>query len=130
MFSQRAVAEYESIITSSNGLGRTIIMWQTLRQSSLVSNLIPLCLAAVLSIGAAHGMTNVESKVESKNGETSGVDANVVEANIASVVPTAEDDKWLQIPWHTNLMQARLDAQRLHCPLFLWGMNGNPMGCI
>jgi hypothetical protein len=79
-------------------------------------------------------MANVESKnVESKNVESnlesSIVESNNIESKIASVVPTAEEDKWLQIPWHTNLMQARLEAQRLNRPLFLWVMNGNPMGC-
>jgi len=81
----------------------------------LFFNLIPLWLAAPLSTAAATGMVNnVESNIES---------------NIASIVPSPEEDKWLTIPWHTNLMQARLEAQQQNRPLFLWVMNGNPLGC-
>jgi hypothetical protein len=50
-------------------------------------------------------------------------------SQIASVIPTAEEDRWLAIPWRTDIMQARLEAQRYNRPLFLWVMNGHPMGC-
>lgn len=52
-----------------------------------------------------------------------------LDARVASVLPTPQEDLWLTIPWRSNLMQARLEAQRLNRPLFLWVMNGNPMGC-
>jgi hypothetical protein len=48
---------------------------------------------------------------------------------IAAILPKASEDKWLQIPWRTNLMQARLEAQKAGKPLFLWVMVGNPQGC-
>ena len=35
----------------------------------------------------------------------------------------------MQIPWRTNLMQARAESQRTGKPLFLWVMDGNPLGC-
>jgi hypothetical protein len=52
-----------------------------------------------------------------------------LDAKIASVVPTAEEEKWLTIPWRTNLMEARAEAQREGKPMFLWIMNGSPLGC-
>lgn len=52
-----------------------------------------------------------------------------LDAKVASVLPTPEEERWLTIPWRTNLMQARWEAQQLNKPLFLWVMNGNPMGC-
>ncbi len=48
---------------------------------------------------------------------------------IATVVPKADEDKWLTIPWRTNLMEARQESQRTGKPMFLWIMNGNPLGC-
>lgn len=48
---------------------------------------------------------------------------------IASVLPTPQEDRWLQVPWRTSLMPARVEAQNLNRPMFLWIMNGNPMGC-
>jgi hypothetical protein len=55
--------------------------------------------------------------------------AQSLDANIAAVLPTTLEDRWLTVPWRTNAMKARLDAQNLNRPLFLWIMNGNPMGC-
>jgi hypothetical protein len=55
--------------------------------------------------------------------------AHGLDAKVASIVPTEGEDRWLTVPWHTSIMQARVEAQNLSRPLFLWIMNGNPMGC-
>lgn len=52
-----------------------------------------------------------------------------LERNVQSVLPTEAENRWQTIPWQTNLMAARVEAQRLNKPMFLWVMNGNPMGC-
>ena len=43
--------------------------------------------------------------------------------------PTAKETKWLQIPWRTNLWQARMDAAATGKPIYLWEMDGHPLGC-
>ena len=48
---------------------------------------------------------------------------------IANILPKPEEERWLQVPWRTNLMAARAEAQRVGKPLFLWVMVGNPQGC-
>jgi hypothetical protein len=48
---------------------------------------------------------------------------------IKSVLPKPEEEKWLTIPWRTSLMAARAEAQKLGKPMFLWIMNGHPLGC-
>jgi hypothetical protein len=45
------------------------------------------------------------------------------------VVPTPAEEKFLTVPWETNLMAAREEAQKTGKPLFLWIMVGNPQGC-
>jgi hypothetical protein len=52
-----------------------------------------------------------------------------LERRIASVVPTPAEEKFLTVPWRTNVMAARDEAQRAGRPLFLWIMVGNPQGC-
>lgn len=52
-----------------------------------------------------------------------------VDSLVASVLPTAIEEKWLSIPWRTNLMVARKEASREGKPLFIWMMNGHPLGC-
>jgi len=55
--------------------------------------------------------------------------ATDLETRIAAILPKPAEDRWLQVPWRTNLMQARQEAQAAGKPLFLWVMVGNPQGC-
>jgi hypothetical protein len=48
---------------------------------------------------------------------------------VRAVMPTAAEERWLHIPWRTSLMEARAVAQREGKPMFLWIMNGSPLGC-
>src|SRR5262249_39703404 len=52
-----------------------------------------------------------------------------VDREITALLPAADEDVFLTIAWHTQLMQARAEAARLKRPLFLWVMNGHPLGC-
>jgi hypothetical protein len=52
-----------------------------------------------------------------------------LDQKIASVAPQPDEDKWLTIPWRTNLMLARKESAKSGKPLFLWIMNGSPLGC-
>lgn len=52
-----------------------------------------------------------------------------LDAKIAKVLPSGNEEKWLTIPWRTNLNQARRDAANKDKPIFMWIMNGHPMGC-
>jgi len=52
-----------------------------------------------------------------------------LDQRIASVMPTAEEDRWRTVGWRVNLMAAREEAQKAHKPVFLWIMVGNPQGC-
>jgi hypothetical protein len=52
-----------------------------------------------------------------------------LDARIAEILPTQDEDKWLSIPWRTNLMRARQESQDAGKPMFWWIMNGHPLGC-
>jgi hypothetical protein len=43
--------------------------------------------------------------------------------------PRPEEEKWLQIPWLTDLWEARTKAAAEGKPLLLWEMDGSPMAC-
>ena len=51
-----------------------------------------------------------------------------LDAKIAEIMPTADEDAFLQIPWRTSLLQARRDANEQGKPIFMWIMNGDPLG--
>ena len=51
------------------------------------------------------------------------------QGRVASVLPHPEEERWLQIPWRTDVAQARAESQRTGKPLFFWIMDGNPLGC-
>lgn len=36
---------------------------------------------------------------------------------------------WEQVPWTIDMLKARTKAQETKKPIFLWAMNGHPLGC-
>ena len=52
-----------------------------------------------------------------------------LDSRLGLVLPRPNEEKWRSVGWGTNLMEARDRAQRLHRPVFLWIMVGNPQGC-
>lgn len=36
---------------------------------------------------------------------------------------------WNSIPWQTSLLKAQQQAAKENKPLFIWSMDGNPLGC-
>ena len=53
----------------------------------------------------------------------------LLDRKVVSVLPSSAEERWLQIPWRTDVMQARLEAEREGKPLFFWVMDGHPLGC-
>ncbi len=39
------------------------------------------------------------------------------------------DEPWLTIPWKTRLLDAQRTASRESKPIFIWAMDGHPLGC-
>jgi len=52
-----------------------------------------------------------------------------IEEKVKSILPRPEEEPYAGIAWRRNLNQAREDSQLAGKPLFLWIMNGNPLGC-
>ena len=42
---------------------------------------------------------------------------------------TCESEAWRAIPWQTSLLEAREQAAQQGKPLFIWAMDGHPLGC-
>ena len=51
-----------------------------------------------------------------------------LEQKIAAVLPTPDEQAFLQIPWRLNAMTARAESARTGKPMFIWEMNGHPLG--
>ncbi|MAG84172.1 hypothetical protein CMK10_08440 [Candidatus Poribacteria bacterium] len=45
------------------------------------------------------------------------------------IKPRRKELRWTEIPWEINLWEARQKASQQKQPLFIWAMNGNPLGC-
>jgi hypothetical protein len=48
---------------------------------------------------------------------------------VAQILPTVKESAWLSILWRTNLWQARKEAAQSGKPIYLWEMDGHPLGC-
>lgn len=55
--------------------------------------------------------------------------AQSLDEKINRVVPSAAENRWVNLGWHTNIATALQEAGRQNKPLLLWVMNGNPLGC-
>lgn len=55
---------------------------------------------------------------------------DTLESLHAYVKPKPEELKWRQIPWNTDLWAARRQALAENRPIFMWAMNGHPLGCV
>ena len=52
-----------------------------------------------------------------------------LDEKIAPLLPKPDEERWLQIPWRSDFAVARAEANREGKPIFLWMMDGNPLGC-
>ena len=41
----------------------------------------------------------------------------------------SEDEAWRTIPWETSLLAAQARAAAEEKPIFIWAMDGHPLGC-
>ena len=46
------------------------------------------------------------------------------------IKPQATEEKFMQIPWLTDLWDARKVAAREGKPILLWEMDGHPLSCV
>ncbi|MDA8975719.1 hypothetical protein N9F44_01795 [Akkermansiaceae bacterium] len=51
-------------------------------------------------------------------------------AVIAEILPRAEESAWLKIGWRTDLWEARREANESGKTIYLWEMDGHPLGCV
>lgn len=40
-----------------------------------------------------------------------------------------QDEAWKKIPWKTDLLEAQRLAAGSQKPMFIWAMDGHPLGC-
>lgn len=52
-----------------------------------------------------------------------------LDRELAAVLPSASENRWMEVPWRTNLAEALAEGARTNKPILLWVMNGNPLGC-
>ncbi len=48
----------------------------------------------------------------------------------ARIVPQKDELAWTQVPWMSDLWAARKVASEKGKPIFLWEMDGHPLGCV
>lgn len=52
------------------------------------------------------------------------------EALIQEILPSADESAWQVIDWKTDLWEARKVAAKQRKPIYLWEMDGHPLGCV
>ena len=55
--------------------------------------------------------------------------ADELDEKLASVVPSERSLSYSSIPWETDIIAAQKHAKKSGKKLFLWVMDGHPLGC-
>lgn len=50
-------------------------------------------------------------------------------AELHEQLKPAADEPWRTIPWQISLLEAQRLAARDKKPIFIWAMDGHPLGC-
>ena len=50
-------------------------------------------------------------------------------AKLHAEVRPADGEAWRTVPWRISLLDAQRDAASEKKPLFIWAMDGHPLGC-
>lgn len=51
-----------------------------------------------------------------------------LEERVEQLLPNAEENRFMEIDWQTDLLKAREKANNDGKPMFMWMMNGHPFG--
>src|SRR5262249_3990763 len=76
-------------------------------------------LFAVLAMLALRGAASASHEIDSKEFGTLH----------AMIRPHAGEAKWSEIPWLTDLLEARKKAAAEGKPILIWSASGEPFGC-
>ncbi|MEO2002854.1 MAG: hypothetical protein ABGY41_01995 [Candidatus Poribacteria bacterium] len=52
------------------------------------------------------------------------------EEKFAHISARGEERRWLDIPWNPDLWDGRAKAAEAGRPMFIWAMNGDPLGAV
>lgn len=62
-----------------------------------------------------------------------GADGQLTErraAELHDLLTPSADEPWRTIPWMTSVLQAQRVALEEGKPIFIWAMDGHPLGCV
>lgn len=55
---------------------------------------------------------------------------DTMESLLSLIKSKPKELRWTEIGWETDLWTARRRAAAVNRPMFIWAMNGNPLGCV
>jgi hypothetical protein len=55
--------------------------------------------------------------------------AQDLDAKLKALLPRPEEERWLKPQWRSDLAAGRFEANESGKPIFLWLMDGDPLGC-
>lgn len=56
------------------------------------------------------------------------LDDTTVSTLLQTLTPN-DESPWRTIPWKISLLDAQREASRSQRPIFIWAMDGHPLGC-
>jgi len=60
----------------------------------------------------------------------SGVKTRADFVRVSKFIKNPKADKWRKIPWIPSIWDGVEASQASNKPMFIWAMNGDPLGCV
>jgi len=60
----------------------------------------------------------------------SGIKTHADFKRVSNFVTNSKADKWRKISWIPSLWEGVKASQARNKPMFIWAMNGDPLGCV
>lgn len=86
-------------------------------------------LAAILTAANAQTATCHIDNVPVPGLNKTALSAAEFTALHTAIAPRGPQERWMEIPWQTDLAAARQKAAHEKKPLLMWVMDGHPLGC-
>ena len=93
---------------------------------------LSVCVVLFWAASAQHGfaMEPNDTKILMSAIKSDGLSTQQFKQLTQFIKPSSSEEKWRETPWIPSIHDGRKISVAKNKPIFLWAMNGDPLGCV
>ena len=101
---------------------------RTAKHSTL---LIAITLGSVFGLSLGEPLQGQDTRSEILTAFKAGIANDAQYESVSNFIkPSGQEVKWREIPWIPSIWEGIKIAEKKRKPIFVWAMNGDPLGCV